>query len=219
MELLIGSLFYFLIGRFVYKKIKNKYEKNINYKQKSFSESEHEHHLFKKLDEAVQAKNTKPENTSLTSNLYKPEHPIFKDVHPIVTSKPYEGYLPYVRRYCLMSNAELSFFKILQQIVKEKYYIVPQVQLSKLIEVEAHKKWEYTHLNKIDRKSVDFVLFDKNNFTPHLVIELDDSSHLRKDRQTRDRFLNAVLNKAGIKIVHIQNAYRYPIDEITKLIS
>jgi very-short-patch-repair endonuclease len=65
---------------------------------------------------------------------------------------------------------------------------------------------------------VDFVLFNKEYFTPHLVIELDDSSHQRGYRRARDNFVDEVLNKVGIKIVHIKTAYQYNLDEISKLI-
>lgn len=130
-----------------------------------------------------------------------------------------EEYLPYVKKEYLMTKAEHEFFKVLQQAVQDKYYIVPQVQLSNLVQVEKPKRWEYSLRNKIDRKSVDFVLFNKEYFTPHLIIELDDSSHLREDRQIRDDFVDKVLNKAGIKIMHIQTAYHYDLKQISDNIS
>lgn len=126
--------------------------------------------------------------------------------------------LPYVKKESLMTEAEYNFFKVLEEAVKDKYYIVPQVQLSNLVEVEKDKKWEYSLRNKIDRKSVDFVLFNKENFTPHLVIELDDSSHLREDRKIRDNFVDSVLNKVGIKIVHIKTSHIYDSNELFKLL-
>jgi very-short-patch-repair endonuclease len=115
----------------------------------------------------------------------------------------------YVKRPFLMSKAEHEFFKVLKEAVQDKYYIVPQVQLSKLVDVNKYEKKQQTYRNKIDRKSVDFVLFEKEYFTPHLVVELDDSSHLLPEREDRDGFVNAVLGKAGIKIVHIKTAYSY----------
>jgi len=133
----------------------------------------------------------------------------------ISDTKPDE-YLPYIKKEYLMTKAEHEFFKILQQVVQDKYYIVPQVQLSNLVQVEKPKRWEYSVRNKIDRKSVDFVLFNKENFTPHLVIELDDSSHLREDRQKRDNFVDRILSKAGIKIIHTNNNHDF--EELAKTI-
>ena len=53
---------------------------------------------------------------------------------------------------------------------------------------------------------------------PYLVIELDDSSHLRSDRKLRDKFVDSVFGKVGLKIVHIKNAYKYDLSEIVDLI-
>ena len=126
--------------------------------------------------------------------------------------------LPYIKKDYLMTKAEHEFFKVLEQAVNAKYYIVPQVELSNLVKVEKDKKCEYYLINKIDRKSVDFVLFNKEYFTPFLVIELDDNSHLREDRKERDNFVDSVLNKVGIKIIHIKTAYNYNLSEIKELV-
>lgn len=125
----------------------------------------------------------------------------------------------YIKRQYLMSKAEYEFYKVLKEAVQDKYYIVPQVQLSKLVDVNKHEKKQQTYRNKIDRKSVDFVLFDKEYFTPHLAVELDDSSHLLPEREERDGFVNAVLSRAGIKIVHILTAYSYNAPDLIKEIS
>ena len=121
--------------------------------------------------------------------------------------------LPYVKKPYLMTNAEREFFKVLHLAEQDKYYIVPQVQLSKIVEVEKGN-WHYEYKNKINLKSVDFVLFDREYFTPQIVIELDDSSHSRLDRQERDSFVDSVMQKTGIKIVHIKTALTYSQEEI-----
>jgi len=122
--------------------------------------------------------------------------------------------LPYRKRE-LMTNPEREFFKVLEKVVGGRYYIIPQVQLSKLVEPTSRK---YIYKNKINLKSVDFVLFDKEYFTPHLVIELDDSSHLREDRRARDKFVDEVLNKVGIKILHIKTSHYYNLNDVLNLL-
>lgn len=62
--------------------------------------------------------------------------------------------------------------------------------------------------NKIDLKSVDFVLFDKQNISPVLVIELDDYTHQRSDRQARDGFVDRVLNHCGVPILHVVSSLK-----------
>lgn len=121
--------------------------------------------------------------------------------------------LPYVKKQYLMTNAEREFFKVLHLAVQDRYYIVPQVQLSKIVQVEkGNCKYEYK--NKINLKSADFVLFDKEYFMPQIVIELDDSSHLRSDRQERDGFVNSLMEKVNIKIVHVKNSVNYSIQDL-----
>ena len=93
-----------------------------------------------------------------------------------------------------MTNAEREFIKVLHLAVQDKYYIVPQVQLSNLVQVKKGE-WDYKHKNKINLKSVDFVLFDKEYFTPQVVVE-------------------AVMEKAGIKIVHVKWAKSYSVETL-----
>ena len=125
-----------------------------------------------------------------------------------------DDYKHYVKKNYLMSKAEHEFFKVLQEAVKDRYYIVPQVQLSKIIEVNKYEKNKRVYRNKIDRKSVDFVLFNKEYFTPYMVIELDDSSHMLPEREERDDFVDSILNRVGIKVVHIKTSNNYNLSHI-----
>ncbi len=130
-----------------------------------------------------------------------------------------DDYKHYVKKNFLMSKAEHEFYKVLREAVKDKYYIVPQVQLSKIVEVNHYEHQKRKYFNKIDRKSVDFVLFDKENFSPEIVVELDDTSHLLPDRESRDDFVNSILDRTGIKVVHIKTAYHYNLNEIEKMLN
>ncbi|MCC7160514.1 DUF2726 domain-containing protein [Candidatus Nomurabacteria bacterium] len=124
--------------------------------------------------------------------------------------------LPYKKR-SIMTEAELNFFRQLEQKYGSKYYIIPQVLLSSIVDVDLPKSFfAYRgYRSKIDKKTIDFVMFDKQTYNPFLVIELDDSSHLRADRQIRDHFLDEVFNKTEIKIVHIKTAFNYDLNEIS----
>ena len=125
-----------------------------------------------------------------------------------------DDYKHYVKKNYLMSKAEHEFFKVLQEAVKDRYYIVPQVQLSKIIEVNKYEHYKRKYVNKIDRKSVDFVLFNKEYFTPYMVIELDDTSHMLPVREDRDNFVNDILNRVEIKFMHIKTSSHYNLSEI-----
>jgi hypothetical protein len=124
--------------------------------------------------------------------------------------------LPYKKKPFYMTAAEYNFFKVLQQAVEDKYYIVPQVSPYHLVEVTTR---DYTATNVIDRKSIDFVLFNKNGFTPRLAIELDDRSHERTDRKIRDHLIETILKQVGIPLVRFKTNYQYNLEEVKNLIT
>lgn len=135
---------------------------------------------------------------------------VFKKTFKMEGSEPK---LPYVKKPYLMTNAEREFFFVLERAVQGRYYIVPQVQLSRLVQVEKGE-WHYQYKNRINLKSVDFVLFDKEYFTPQIVIELDDSSHQLLTRKTRDSFVASLFYKLGIKFVRFPIKSEYIEEEI-----
>lgn len=130
-----------------------------------------------------------------------------------------EQYYPYHKRQYFMTAAEYAFFKVLQEAVQDKYFIVPQVTLSNLVDVNDGYKWNKSYRSKIDKKSVDFVLFNKGGYTPYLAIELDDKSHERFDRKMRDDFVDTILNRVGIPIVRLKTSYKYNLEEVISLIN
>lgn len=117
--------------------------------------------------------------------------------------------LPYDKRDALLTAAERSFFAALHTACNGRSLIFAQIQLSKLIYPRAGiPRWQ-TFQNKIDRKSVDFVLVDPSNLKVQLLIELDDRSHERKNRQDRDEFVNRALAVAGLKLLRVPAAAAY----------
>lgn len=133
---------------------------------------------------------------------------VFKFLVDSKTNQPEEG--TYETRK-ILTEAEQSFYKKLKELVADRYYIFPQIHLASFLTVKAQgKNWKRL-FNKVIQKSVDFVLVDKLTFETKLVIELDDHTHLRKDRVDRDSFVDSSLKSAGIAIVHVKE---HNIDEI-----
>ncbi len=108
-----------------------------------------------------------------------------------------KNYLPYKKRFSVMTHAEQAYFKKLQETYGQQYYIFPQINLDKLVEVTTKKSY-YHYFNKINRKSVDFVIADKNTLETIKVIELDDWTHGLEKRKERDDFINNVLEVCSI---------------------
>ncbi len=116
--------------------------------------------------------------------------------------KKLEGWLPYMKKSYLLTRTEHEFFNTLEKIVEGKYYIFPQIVLTDIVQLKGKGSLRGGYRSKINKKIVDFVLFDKQNISPVLVIELDDYTHQRPDRKKRDIFLNRVLDHCEIPILH-----------------
>lgn len=108
----------------------------------------------------------------------------------------------YKKRISIMTPAEQRYFRQLQQEYGGKYFIFPQINIDKLIQVDRSLNG-YKARNRINQKSVDFVLVDKETLSTQLVIELDDWTHKLKNRQERDRFVEEVLRKCDIELKRI----------------
>ncbi len=68
--------------------------------------------------------------------------------------------------------------------------------------------------NKIEKKHVDFVLCEKKRLNYIAAIELDDSSHKRKDRVKRDKFVNNAFREAKLPLIRIDWQNEYNIEYI-----
>ncbi len=138
---------------------------------------------------------------------------VFKFLMESKTDQPEEG--TYEKRK-ILTDAEQSFYLKLKELVADRYYIFPQIHLANLLTVKARgKNWKRL-FNKVIQKSVDFVLVDKITFETKLVIELDDSTHLRKVRIERDSFVNSSLKSAGIAILHVKDHNLKEIEALIK---
>lgn len=131
--------------------------------------------------------------------------------------KPVEDELPYRLRDDFLSPAELSFYKVLQKALGDQATISPKVNLADIFFV-ARPNENQGYRNKIDRKHVDFLICDPTSMKPLCGIELDDSSHARQDRQTRDEFVDRVFDVAGLPLVRIPASRGYSPQELLRLV-
>jgi hypothetical protein len=119
--------------------------------------------------------------------------------------------LPYRQRDDFLSPAEFSFYRVLASAIGNRAIICPKVNLNDVFYVASPNENQayQAYRNKIDRKHVDFLICDPTTMRPRLGIELDDSSHGRRDRQKRDEFVGRVFEAARLPLLHIpaQAAY------------
>lgn len=111
----------------------------------------------------------------------------------------------YTARAHLMTTSEEAFFRLLSEVVSEKYLVFPQVHLSALLEHKIPKQnWKYA-FRYINGKSVDYVLCDKTTLKPVYAIELDDYTHKYKNRIERDIEVERIFTGANISLVRFSD--------------
>ena len=126
---------------------------------------------------------------------------------------------PYHLRDDFLSLAEHSFYQVLKHTVSEWAIICPKVSLGDLFYVKSIDPSKYrTYTNKIDRKHVDFLLCDPKTVKPLLGIELDDTSHQKRDRKERDEFVEMVFEEANIPLIRIKVQREYSTSELDSLL-
>lgn len=128
-----------------------------------------------------------------------------------------KGELPYALRDDWLSPAELSFLGVLRRVTQDRFVICPKVGLQDIFFAKSGSNSQ-AFRNKIDRKHVDFLLVDAVTYKPVMGVELDDSSHGRKDRVERDRFVDQVFAVAGLRLLRVPAARTYSADVLSKTI-
>lgn len=104
-----------------------------------------------------------------------------------------------------MSRTEAEFFKRLDSVVSDRYFVFPQVHLSALLDHHVKGQDWNIAFRHINGKSVDFVLCDKETLRPAYAIELDDFTHNRSDRAERDVEVERIFSEAQLPLVRFKN--------------
>ncbi|HEX5397836.1 MAG TPA: DUF2726 domain-containing protein [Verrucomicrobiae bacterium] len=128
--------------------------------------------------------------------------------------------LPFKLRDDFLSPAEFSFYQVLHGVVGNRATICAKVNLADLFfpATGDHRK-NRAMLNRIDRKHVDFLLCEPKTMRPLTGIELDDKSHERTDRKTRDELLGQVFAKAGLPLIRLPVKTGYVRSEVEQALA
>lgn len=104
-----------------------------------------------------------------------------------------------------MTVTELEFFRTLEETVRERYYVFPQVHLSTVLNPTSAGSDRTYAFRHIDGKSVDYVLCDRETLAPTYAIELDDYTHDRRDRKKRDAEVRRIFAEAQLPLVRFSD--------------
>jgi len=127
-------------------------------------------------------------------------------------------YRYYAKPY-IMTARENECFKTLNEIFGTKWFVIPQVHLSALLNHKVKGQNWNAAFRHINGKSVDFVLVGKESYKIICALELDDSTHNRADRKERDNEIERIFGEAKIPLARISEFENMTKQEIAKLIT
>lgn len=121
----------------------------------------------------------------------------------------------YQAKYLLTRN-EWHEYKKLKDLAKENdLYICPKVRVLDIIEPRKGQENYRALINKVQSKHVDFLITDQD-LRIKGIVELDDNTHDRTDRQERDKFVDEILTSVGYKVVHTRSITETTLDCFSK---
>jgi len=112
---------------------------------------------------------------------------------------------PYQSRPSILTQMELSFFKVLRPMVEGQWHIFTKVRMEDIIEVKEglEQKEAYGFRSRIKSRHIDFVICDKTTLEILMCVELDDSSHQTEKAQEIDAFKDKAMKDAGVALIRI----------------
>ena len=123
------------------------------------------------------------------------------------------------KKQYLLTKTEEKFLDGLEKYVGEEYRVMCQVRLAELISAGNYKNKGYrSRLNKIQSKSIDFVITNKKTKVV-AAIELDDWTHNKPSRKKRDEIVERILNNAGLPLIRFRVGRDYNFEEINRTVT
>ncbi|OGK39583.1 hypothetical protein A2954_02215 [Candidatus Roizmanbacteria bacterium RIFCSPLOWO2_01_FULL_37_12] len=121
----------------------------------------------------------------------------------------------------LLTHNEQRFYRDLQKVFGEEYYIFSHVSLTSLLKIRPDQKDLYEKHANINKFYFDFVLVAKEQFKPVLVVELNDRTHGHNKRFQRDAYFSSMLASADIRHFSCESnflTYDHYMEEIKKIL-
>ncbi|MEZ8733889.1 DUF2726 domain-containing protein [Vibrio sp. 10N.239.312.D08] len=116
----------------------------------------------------------------------------------------------------LNSKTEQIFKHTLKKNLPNKWELHCKVRLADLCKPKDPKN--FTSLNKVTSKHVDYVVVEAYSSNILFAIELDDSSHNTKKAKAQDKEKDYALDSAGIELYRVKPGDNYH-DAVEKIIA
>lgn len=116
----------------------------------------------------------------------------------------------YFLKDSLLTKTEIAYYDVIRALLGEEYLVLPQINLASVIDKQGGGNFRSELF-----RNIDFGIFDFN-FKPILLIEINDNTHLRKDRIERDKKVNKICKKAGVELVTFWVKDGFNVNDIRK---
>ncbi len=120
----------------------------------------------------------------------------------------------YVRKPYIMTDSESRFYKRLQKVVGGKYLVFPQVHLSSLASNMTSGRYHKAGFQRINRRSVDYVLADAETLQAVYAVELDDRTHDTQKGRAIDELKTEILQQIDLPLVRFRNVHNMTDEDI-----
>ena len=102
----------------------------------------------------------------------------------------------YKKRFLLTINEKNQYIKLKSYTDKHNLWLFSKVRMGDIV---APINNDYTLLNRVNRKHIDFVILAPSGYTL-AAIEIDDSSHNSEKAKYNDTIKNEILESVGIPL-------------------
>ena len=127
--------------------------------------------------------------------------------------EPEQPQIPLYEKKAFLTANERTYQEAIQRSLPPGYKLFPQICLASVIQ----KNYNNTFANELFR-IIDFGIFDEN-YTPIVVIEINDSSHYESHRIARDYKVKDLLEQANIPLITLWTSYGINEEYIEKRIN
>lgn len=106
----------------------------------------------------------------------------------VINTSPY-------RKKKLLTKCETEWYKAIQSILPQEYFVQPQINLASIIEKNSNSPYASELF-----RNIDFGIFDKKS-NILILIEINDKTHFDKKRMERDYKVSQICKQAQIPLI------------------